>query len=305
MSFLYRSAGQVLQGVEEGKASLKTLTLGCGNKWSVGGGKNGDEAGPKRKLYALVSETIRFKPVLDQLVEMAGVRGVMFKEEHMRDKNQGYVMLYEVLLGKGSIQGGGKLKRHIMQFKDRLDGSLKTLRKQKGLSTDAPNKDLLPRSARRHNFPRRVTHVIIVGVYARVNLMKCPEGVEATAALLKDEGLQVDVDNIVPSLLVLPPGTDLHEHRLVKQGRLILQDKSSCFSAEALLGYEMEQGVGDGIPFREAERKGGDFIDACAAPGNKTMHLASLLAQLRSHEGGGGGTLLGSRCGGGGGGGGG
>lgn len=28
----------------------------------------------------------------------------------MREKGQGYVMLYEMLLGKGSIQGGGKLK---------------------------------------------------------------------------------------------------------------------------------------------------------------------------------------------------
>ena len=28
----------------------------------------------------------------------------------MREKAQGYVMLYEMLLGKGTIQGGGKLK---------------------------------------------------------------------------------------------------------------------------------------------------------------------------------------------------
>lgn len=28
----------------------------------------------------------------------------------MRETAQGYVMLYEMLLGKGSIQGGGKLK---------------------------------------------------------------------------------------------------------------------------------------------------------------------------------------------------
>lgn len=28
----------------------------------------------------------------------------------MREKEQGYIMLYEMLLGKGSIQGGGKLK---------------------------------------------------------------------------------------------------------------------------------------------------------------------------------------------------
>lgn len=48
MSFLYREAGRVLQGVEDGRASLKTLTLGRAN--TVGGGKGGDENGPKRKV---------------------------------------------------------------------------------------------------------------------------------------------------------------------------------------------------------------------------------------------------------------
>lgn len=48
MSFLYREAGRVLQGVENGKASLKTLTLG--RSTSVGGGKEGDQNGPKRKV---------------------------------------------------------------------------------------------------------------------------------------------------------------------------------------------------------------------------------------------------------------
>lgn len=48
MSFLYREAGRVMKGVEEGRASLKTLTLGRPN--NVGGGKGGDENGPKRKV---------------------------------------------------------------------------------------------------------------------------------------------------------------------------------------------------------------------------------------------------------------
>ena len=45
---------------------------------------------------------------------------------------------------------------------------------------------------------------------------------------------------------------------------MILQDKSSCFPAHALL---------DGLPpdWR------GDVVDACAAPGNKSTHAAALL----------------------------
>lgn len=55
MSFLYREAGRVLQGVEDGRASLKTLTLGRAT--SVGGGKGGDLNGPKRKVRACVMKT--------------------------------------------------------------------------------------------------------------------------------------------------------------------------------------------------------------------------------------------------------
>ncbi|CAN0067407.1 unnamed protein product, partial [Ectocarpus sp. 13 AM-2016] len=86
----------------------------------------------------------------------------------------------------------------------------------------------------------------------------------------------VQVDGVVPSLLVLPPGTDLHDHAMVKDGSLVLQDKSSCFSAEALLGQEA-CAAADATRGAGTEWRGGDVIDACAAPGNKTMHAASLL----------------------------
>lgn len=62
MSFLYREAGRILQGVEDGKSSLKTLALGRAN--SVGGGKGGDENGPKRKVwYCWVTDFEGWLPV--------------------------------------------------------------------------------------------------------------------------------------------------------------------------------------------------------------------------------------------------
>ncbi|CAN0067351.1 unnamed protein product [Ectocarpus sp. 13 AM-2016] len=74
----------------------------------------------------------------------------------MREKEQGYVMLYEMLLGKGYIQGGGKLKRHVMQYKARLEECLAQAKVSAGLSKDTSNESLLPKSARRHIFPRYV-----------------------------------------------------------------------------------------------------------------------------------------------------
>lgn len=62
---------------------------------------------------------------------------------------------------------------------------------------------------------------------------------------------------------------DISSSQAYKAGRIILQDKASCFSA-----YLLDPQLGDG-----------DIIDACAAPGNKTTHLAALLSESRArHE---------------------
>ena len=66
------------------------------------------------------------------------------------------------------------------------------------------------------------------------------------------------LDPHVPSLLCLPPHTELHEHALVKGDVLILQDKASCLAPAAL----------DPLP-------GELILDCCAAPGNKTTQLAA------------------------------
>lgn len=61
-------------------------------------------------------------------------------------------------------------------------------------------------------------------------------------------------------MLVFPAGTDLHDHPLVTSGGVVLQSLASCMPAHAL-----------------APRRGWHVVDCCAAPGNKTTHVASLL----------------------------
>jgi len=68
-------------------------------------------------------------------------------------------------------------------------------------------------------------------------------------------------DEHLSDLLVFGPGTDLHDHALVEKAAVILQDKASCFPAHAL-----------------AASQGSQVIDACAAPGNKTSHVAASLS---------------------------
>ncbi|KAK9808127.1 hypothetical protein WJX73_009331 [Symbiochloris irregularis] len=70
----------------------------------------------------------------------------------------------------------------------------------------------------------------------------------------------VSVDEHLKDVLVFEPSVELHDHPLVVNTSLILQGKASCMAAHAL-----------------NPQAGWTVVDACAAPGNKTSHLAGLM----------------------------
>jgi putative methyltransferase len=70
------------------------------------------------------------------------------------------------------------------------------------------------------------------------------------------------VDPHIPNLLALPPKVDLSKTAAYTTGRIIFQDKASCFPAYLL----------------DPKPEDGDIIDGCAAPGNKTTHSAAILS---------------------------
>lgn len=69
------------------------------------------------------------------------------------------------------------------------------------------------------------------------------------------------VDQNIPDLLAVSSNSNLPNTPAFKNGLLILQDKASCFPAYLL----------------DPRPDEADIVDACAAPGNKTTHLAALL----------------------------
>lgn len=68
------------------------------------------------------------------------------------------------------------------------------------------------------------------------------------------------IDAHVPDLIAVHPRWQASNHSEYRKGSLILQDKASCFPALLL-----------------DPRSDSKCLDACAAPGNKTTHLASLM----------------------------
>jgi hypothetical protein len=69
-------------------------------------------------------------------------------------------------------------------------------------------------------------------------------------------------DDHIPELLLFSPQAQFHDDISYKTGKVILQDKASCFPAFVLDPPASEDSV---------------VIDATAAPGNKTSHLSALM----------------------------
>ena len=177
-----------------------------------------------------------------------------------------YVLGYEPLVGAGlepdaSSDAAGPEKRTdaaavvaatriVVRARERLKSALKRrLKASKHGSTEA---FLLAQPG-----GKALAAVPTHSRHARVNLLKT-DVAACELELRRVFSLSPIRDPHVPDLLVFPPGCDLHDHRMVQDGRLILQGKSSCFPAAAL-----------------DPKPGWTALDCCAAPGNKTTHLAA------------------------------
>ncbi|EQC40870.1 hypothetical protein SDRG_01936 [Saprolegnia diclina VS20] len=265
MSTLYAEAAGVLEGLFRHSGGLKSLTYA-------------DKIKSKRNCFALVCQTLRYKPLLDQLIAAVPELTKIIKKSPKASgkappKKAGpttsqqalyYIAIYDLMFGKDKkIQGGGFVKKQVLTQHNALKQALVRLKIKAKVKTD---EELLPeenRMSESQRLPR----------YARINTLRVTEPIDSVpairAALKLPEDLSFEVDAHVGDLIVFPPGTELHTHESVVSGRLILQDKASCFSAYVLQG---ERGHNDL----------GDVIDACAAPGNKTSHAAMLVARKSS-----------------------
>ena len=160
------------------------------------------------------------------------------------------------------------LKLAILRHKARLSSEFTKARLRRKCATISELKELLAGDQK--------TTTLVQPRWVRVNSLKGDEHELFSTFLQRPSLLTLAKSSVekyyhqdvhVPGLLAFPQGKDLTKTTEYKTGQIILQDKASCFPAYLLLGDE--------------EETVGDVIDACAAPGNKTTHLASILWSRR------------------------
>lgn len=272
----YHNAGILLSEHLEKRRGIKSIAF---DVTSQGGGKK--KSPPDKTTYATVCKTMQHIPIINMILDGSTPSINLRKAigfDAVRNKGLLYVMLYEILFGPyKSIRGGGKIKRMIIKYENELRSEA-----NRCLTSTSVGRNLMDYSNRSIDFPRyvrvntlRTTVVDVVDILRRELKTKYATTEEAddsrkNTTVVSDIMDILYVDAHVPDLLVLPPTASSwlhHDYELVLSGKIVLQDKSSCFSALVLMN-----GLGDGsIPpcF--------DYIDACSAPGNKTSHLAALV----------------------------
>lgn len=216
--------------------------------------------------YLLATQTIKYHRIIETLLDRCAI------SSENKDATDGEisnnlgvgngcmkVMIYELLFGKGKISGGGVVKRKLLIHEQQLRDALNQLMRDERKVVHA---DLLPDT---------VTQADNLPKFVRINEIKW--SIEEGISYFLEKFPGFSKDELIPSLVALPAFVKgLGTNAFVQEGNLIIQDKASCFTSQVLFD-EWAQSV-----------KEGDFIDACAAPGNKTSHLAAQLFQYKKNK---------------------
>ncbi|KAI0032532.1 S-adenosyl-L-methionine-dependent methyltransferase [Vararia minispora EC-137] len=241
MDFYFRAAS-VLDRVDAKHGSVKGLLASLPDK-------------DRKRTAALVIETLKYRPVLTDVI----VASQLLKhEKKITSQNLALLLVHDLLLASSGIQAGdGPIKQAVVRHKTRLNSEFQRVKVKRGVKD---NEELvLTADARAGNIPR----------YVRVNTLKWT--VEEAIATYKENGFelgdlskprQIAKDAHIPNLLIFPAQTSFQDDPAFISGRVILQDKASCFPAVVLAPPASDDAC---------------VIDATAAPGNKTSHLSALM----------------------------
>ncbi|KAM4054695.1 16S rRNA methyltransferase rsmB/F domain-containing protein [Hirsutella rhossiliensis] len=251
---LYHEAAQVLSAPSAEGGSLKSRIFG-----------RKDIKSHPNQLYALVLETSKWSPVVKEVIEATE----LLKHERKLTPVLSLLLVHDLLLTKGGIalpQSHG-LRTSVERHKGRLKSELTRARlRRKAVSLEALREQVERDAAGEEaGYPRWVR---INALHSSIEeqLVSTFSGYARAGRIgdvVSKPGRHLYIDPHVPNLVAVTPGIDMSKTDAYASGKIILQDKASCFPAYLL----------------DPRSEDGDVVDACAAPGNKTTHLASILHQ--------------------------
>ncbi|KAF4971448.1 hypothetical protein FZEAL_9847 [Fusarium zealandicum] len=253
---LYHEAAEILSASSSEGGSLKSRVFKKKNLKSA-----------PNQVYALVLESCKWSPILKEVIE----RAELLKLERKLTPVLALLLVHDLVLAKKGIalpQNHG-LRASIERHKGRLTSEFKLARLRRKVPSFEALKEQIERQSagEEANYPRwvRVNAVLSTLEDQLESTFSAYARATSINEVVTKPGKLVYIDPHVPNLLAITPGIDLTKTEAYKSGRIILQDKASCFPAYLL------------NPLSED----GDLIDACSAPGNKTTHLAAILKEHR------------------------
>ncbi|RVD87556.1 uncharacterized protein DFL_001783 [Arthrobotrys flagrans] len=232
---------------------------------------------PQSKLYALIVETLKFQDILKEVVENAGI----LKLERKLTPVLSILLTHDLLLTKSGIAtSSGPLKDAILRHKARLNAEFTRVRLRRGHGdvkslVEAVNAEHTRESE--DGVTKTATGLTTFNPrWVRVNALKTTLGeslASPTFSAFQEVGGMSDMfffdvvrkyyypkAELLPNIFAIHPSHDITSSELYKSGKIILQSASSCLPAIML-----------------DPPKGSTVVDGCAAPGNKTTHLAALV----------------------------
>ncbi|KAJ6088649.1 hypothetical protein N7486_009910 [Penicillium sp. IBT 16267x] len=236
------------------------------------------------QIYALIIEAAKWDIVLADVIDRAG----LLDAERKLSPLLALLLVHDHLISKNGIAAPAAhtIRQAVERHKVRLRAEFTKARVRRGCASveqfkaailrekreaAGPNDFIYPRWVRVNNIRSSLEDQMrtTFSTYRHVDSLAelAPEGDDRKSQHL------LYVDPHIPDLVAVPYGADFTSSAAYKNGEIILQDKASCFPAYLLLG---DRGTKD--PWQ------GDLVDGCAAPGNKTTHLASLLAKQQKDK---------------------
>lgn len=200
-----------------------------------------------KHIFALVSSTLKYKPFILEIMKKAK----FLQEERSIQEPMALLLVHDLLFSKsGRIQmGKNPMKDSVLKHKTRLQAELTKLKlKHRVKSLDEIiDEDDTPVRWFRINTLLSDTDTVLDQL-----------SLDEVSSVDKIKPGTIYKDKYIQNLYGVSPKERITKSIAYDKGHLIIQDRASCFPASIL-----NPGPADVV------------IDACAAPGNKTTHLAA------------------------------